>query len=304
MSLSAMGSSPDPRGPDATVADLAAAAVLGAVLWDPRRLREVMDWLEPDDFLHPVHRAIYATVTGLVAAGEPVDLMRLPAVLASGCFHEVHVNPREPGPLGAAALHTFLSFTPATPPRGGRFDGQPRSEHVRYAQLVLEASVRRAVHDAGVHIAQHAREAIDVVDASPTPPVYATVAAAVARLRPVLATIERHLTHLADRLDHPQGTPAEPPPRATGSPGSATTTLGAGRAPAQQPGAGTGARTPDLEQMAGTTWARPPIAWKAASPCSTGSGLPFFMAVTPAGPSTAAWYSRPEWTPTAAYRSG
>jgi len=146
MSTSAMGSSPDPRSPDprdpdATVADLASAAVLGAVLWDPRRVREVMDWLEPDDFLHPVHRAIYATVTGLVAAGEPVDLMRLPAALASGRFHEVHVDPSEPGPLGAAALHTLLSFTPAT--RGGRYDEQPRSEHVRYAQLVLEASVRR-----------------------------------------------------------------------------------------------------------------------------------------------------------------
>jgi hypothetical protein len=59
---------------------------------------------------------------------------------------------------------TLLSFTPATPPRGGRYDEQPRSEHVRYAQLVLEASVRRQVHAAGVCIAQHAREAIDVVD--------------------------------------------------------------------------------------------------------------------------------------------
>ena len=136
MSTSARGSSPDPRSPDATVADLASVAVLGAVLWDPRRLREVMDWLEADDFLHPVHRAIYATVTGLVAAGEPVKLMRLPAVLASGRFHEVHVDPSEPGPLGAAALHTLLSFTPATPPRGGRYDEQPpqRARPVRPAR--------------------------------------------------------------------------------------------------------------------------------------------------------------------------
>lgn len=223
--------SPDPRGPDATVADLASAAVLGAVLWDPRRLREVMGWLEPDDFLHPVHRAIYATVTGLVAAGEPVDLMRLPAALASGRFHEVHVDPGEPGPLGAAGLHTLLAFTPATPPRGGRYDAQPRSEHVRYAQLVLEASVRRQVHAAGVRIAQHAREAIDVVDDSPTPPVYATVAAAMERLGPVLDTIERHLQHLADRLDHPQGTGAGPPTNAAQR--DAETTTGKGRLPAE-----------------------------------------------------------------------
>ena len=137
--------------------------------------------------------------------------MRLPAALASGRFHEVHVDPSEPGPLGAAGLHTLLAFTPATPPRGGRYDEQPRSEHVRYAQLVLEASVRRQVHAAGVRIAQHAREAIDVVDDSPTPPVYATVAAAVEKLGPVLDTIERHLQHLADRLDHPQATGAGPP---------------------------------------------------------------------------------------------
>ena len=239
MSTSAMGSSPDPRSPDprdpdATVADLASAAVLGAVLWDPRRLREVMDWLEPDDFLHPVHRAIYATVTGLVAAGEPVNLMRLPAALASGRFHEVHVDPSEPGPLGAAALHTLLAFTPATPPRGGRYDEQPRSEHVRYAQLVLEASVRRQVHAAGVRIAQHAREAIDVVDDSPTPPVYATVAAAVEKLGPVLDTIERHLQHLADRLDHPQATGAGPP-GATAAQRDADTTIGTGRVPAELP---------------------------------------------------------------------
>jgi replicative DNA helicase len=45
-----MSSSPDPRGPDATVTDLASAAVLGALLWDPRRVRDVMDWLEPADF--------------------------------------------------------------------------------------------------------------------------------------------------------------------------------------------------------------------------------------------------------------
>jgi hypothetical protein len=163
--------------------------------------------------------------------------MRLPAVLASGRFHEVHVDAREPGPLGAAALHTFLSFTPATPPRGGRYDQQPRSEHVRYAQLVLEASVRRAVHAAGVRIEQHAREAIDVVDASPAPPVYATVAAAVEKLRPVLDTIERHLQHLADRLDHPQGTTAEPaPPRPTAPPRdarAAETTIGTGRVPTE-----------------------------------------------------------------------
>src|SRR5215211_1395471 len=92
----AVSSSPDPRGPDATVTDLASAAVLGALLWDPRRVRDVMDWLEPADFPHPIHRAVYATLVGLVAAAEPVNLLELPATLASGRFQDVHVDPGRP----------------------------------------------------------------------------------------------------------------------------------------------------------------------------------------------------------------
>ena len=94
--------------------------------------------------------------------------------------------------------------------------------------------MRRQVHAAGVRIAQHAREAIDVVDDSPTPPVYATVAAAVEKLGPVLDTIERHLQHLADRLDHPQATGAGPP-GATAAQRDAETTIGTGRVPAELP---------------------------------------------------------------------
>ena len=94
--------------------------------------------------------------------------------------------------------------------------------------------MRRQVHAAGVRIAQHAREAIDVVDDSPTPPVYATVAAAVEKLGPVLDTIERHLQHLADRLDHPQATGAGPP-GATAAQRDADTTIGTGRVPAELP---------------------------------------------------------------------
>ena len=206
-----MSSSPDPRGPDATVTDLASAAALGALLWDPRRVRDVMDWLEPADFPHPMHRAVYATLVGLVAAGEPVNLLELPATLASGRFHDVHVDPGRPGPLGAAGLHTLLSFTPATP-RAETHDGQHHSEHVRYGQLVLQDSVRRQVHAAGVRLEQHAREAIVAVDADPSLPGYEATASAIARLEPVLDTIERHLEHLNARLDRPAGGDAAPGP--------------------------------------------------------------------------------------------
>src|SRR3954454_4838734 len=95
----AVSSSPDPRGPDATVTDLASAAVLGGLLWDPRRVRDVIGSLEPADFPHPMHRAVYATLGGLVAAGEPVILLHHPATLGSGRFHDVHVDPGRPGPL-------------------------------------------------------------------------------------------------------------------------------------------------------------------------------------------------------------
>src|SRR3954470_15349452 len=207
----AVSSSPDPRGPDATVTDLASAAVLGALLGDPRRVREVMDWLEPADFPHPMHRAVYATLVGLVAAGEPVNLLKLPATLASGRFHDVHVDPGRPGPVGAAGLHTLLSFTPATP-GAETHDGQHHSEHVRYGQLVLEDSVRRQVHAAGVRLEQHAREAIVAVDGDPSLPGYEATASAIARLEPVLDTIERHLEHLNARLDRPAGGDAAPGP--------------------------------------------------------------------------------------------
>ena len=228
----AMSSSPDPRGPDATVTDLASAAVLGALLWDPRRVQDVMDWLEPADFPHPMHRAVYATLVGLVAAGEPVNLLELPATLASGRFHDVHVDPGRPGPLGAAGLHTLLSFTPATP-RAETHDGQHHSEHVRYGQLVLEDSVRRQVHAAGVRLEQHAREAIVAVDGDPSLPGYEATASAIARLEPVLDTIERHLEHLNARLDRPAGGDAAPgpDPAATQRARSTAARRGDGQAP-------------------------------------------------------------------------
>lgn len=154
------GPAENPTNPSA--GDLAASALIGALLWDPARTSEVSEWLEPDDFAHWAHRAIYQTLTGLLADGQPVDLLSLPEVLASGRYHDVPIARGSNGPLAAPALHSLLAATPATP----RADdlarhGVPtaRSEHVRYGRIVLEESIRRQVAAAGTRINQQAREA-------------------------------------------------------------------------------------------------------------------------------------------------
>ncbi|MHA6797545.1 DnaB-like helicase N-terminal domain-containing protein (plasmid) [Pseudonocardia bannensis] len=180
--------------PDAartTATDLAASALLGALLWDPRRVRDVADWLEPTDFGHWAHRAIYQTMTGLIADGREVDLLSLPEVLARGEYHDAHVDRGGIGPLSAPALHDLLSMTPATP-RAEEHEanqGVVRSEHVRYARVVLEDSIRRQVQAAGTRIDQYARHATGQ-DADTAAEVMA----------PVLAETTARLRELTSRL--------------------------------------------------------------------------------------------------------
>ncbi|MGQ0577119.1 MAG: DnaB-like helicase N-terminal domain-containing protein [Pseudonocardia sp.] len=117
---------------------------------------DVSGWLSADDFRRPAHAAIYQTLLGLQRDGEQVDLLALPQVLASGRYHDLHVARDGTGPLGAPALHSLLSMTPATPRSAA---GQPEaggSEHVRYARIVLEDSIRRRVCEMGSCVGQHA----------------------------------------------------------------------------------------------------------------------------------------------------
>lgn len=153
-------SAADTRG--AAAGDLAAQALLGALLWEPARIRDVADWLEAADFEHWAHRAIYQTLTGLIADGHPVVLQDLPGILARGEYHDAHVDSSGLGPLSAPALHTLLAMTPATPDRAHRDQGgTARSEHVRYARIVLDNSVRRHVAAAGARIEQLGRTAAE-----------------------------------------------------------------------------------------------------------------------------------------------
>jgi replicative DNA helicase len=137
-----------PPGPTASPAEvMAEAALLGALIWDPSRLQHI-NWLEPTDLYRPSHRAIYQTLIGLVTDGEPVDPQSLLEALHRGKYHDLHIdNAAGNGPLSAFAVSELLSMTPASP---------THSQHHRYAEIVLEASIRRQVLDAGASIEQTA----------------------------------------------------------------------------------------------------------------------------------------------------
>jgi replicative DNA helicase len=142
------------RPPGTVMAELAEAALLGALLWDPRRLQDVK-WLTPADFSRPSHQAIYQTLTGLIADGEQVDLLSLPDVLRRGDYHDIHSDTTSGnGPLSAHALSELLSMTPASAGADAPPGGPTHSEHRRYGEIVLEASIRRQVLRAGVSIEQ------------------------------------------------------------------------------------------------------------------------------------------------------
>ena len=145
---------PAAEGGESALVVMAEQALLGALLWDPRRLREVA-WLEPEDFARRSHQAIYQTLIGLAADRRPIDLLTLPTVLAQGTYHDWHVSDsaRTPdtGALSAAALAHLLTMTPAPAPQAGTAQ---RSEHRRYAAIVLEESIRRQVATMGTRIEQ------------------------------------------------------------------------------------------------------------------------------------------------------
>jgi replicative DNA helicase len=147
-----------PGGADDTraeLAELAEAALLGALLWDPRRLAD-LDWLDPTDFARPAYQAIYQTLIGLWHDGVPIDLLTLPDVLARGDYHDMHNTAATTGngPLSAYALAQLICNTPASPAADCGVEVSGHSEHRRYAAIVLEESVRRHVAAAGSRIEQ------------------------------------------------------------------------------------------------------------------------------------------------------
>lgn len=150
-----------PENDTLTAADLAAQALLGALLWDPHRAGDISGWLAADDFYRPAHGAIYATLVGMLADGRPdVDVFTVLESLGRGEYHDGRVGRTVSGPLSAPELHSLISMTPATP-RAEDIDAPARSDHVRYARIVQEDSIRRQVQALGTRIEQYARHVSD-----------------------------------------------------------------------------------------------------------------------------------------------
>jgi replicative DNA helicase len=131
--------------------DLAERALIGALLADPSRVRDVRDWLRPSDIHHPQARAIYHTLTELHRQGRTVPVRELPVVIAAGDGDHPTIT--------ALDLHTYVQATPAASQQLGT--QHIRNNHVIYARRVLEAAARRIVAIAGSRIheaAEHSRE--------------------------------------------------------------------------------------------------------------------------------------------------
>jgi replicative DNA helicase len=191
-----------PSEPATSAADLAERALVGALLWDSGRVRDVRDWLRPGDLNHWKARSIYQTLTGLDRDGRSVPVTDLPAVIAAGTYHD-----SRQGAITAVDLHTYMRATPATPPASAQFPDQlVRSNHVVYARRVLEAAARSMVTVAGSRIqeaAEHSREYPDL---------------GASALAATLAHTQQRLQVLGERLRHAQGSPGSLLTAALGGP--------------------------------------------------------------------------------------
>ncbi|MGH7743677.1 MAG: DnaB-like helicase N-terminal domain-containing protein, partial [Candidatus Dormibacteria bacterium] len=177
-------------------------ALVGALLWDSGRVRDVRDWLRPGDLKHWKARSIYQTLTGLHRDGRSVPVTELPAVITARTYHD-----SRHGAITAVDLHTYLRATPATPPASTQFPDQlVRSNHVVYARRVLEAAARSMVAVAGSRIqeaAEHSREYPDL---------------GAGALSAALAHTQQRLQVLGERLRHAQGSPGSLITAALGGP--------------------------------------------------------------------------------------
>ena len=186
-----------------SAAHLAERALIGALAWVPERLHDLRGWLHPSDFDSFVDGRIFEVVSAMVEQDRTDRLVaELPEALARGLYaNSIGPEPRHPMVDWMLRVHERLAATPASPPprsddhvsgtggaEGVAVDHREHSEHVRYAQMVIEASTRRAVLNLGCQIEQVAENALSDLERAP------------AVLRETLAAATARLTELADRL--------------------------------------------------------------------------------------------------------
>ncbi|MFB6838937.1 DnaB-like helicase N-terminal domain-containing protein [Streptomyces sp. NPDC056361] len=118
-------------------------AVLGAVLLDPGQLSP-LEWLAPDHFYRPVHRALFAALRKLRDEGHPALEGEGPVPLSwvTDAVDEAGLHVRG---LTASYAHILVSAC-------------PRSAHAPvYGRMVLEGAIHRTVTQHAIRLHQEAR---------------------------------------------------------------------------------------------------------------------------------------------------
>lgn len=142
--------------------EFAERALLGVLLVRPGHVRDLAEWLHPADFRQPAHQVIYACIRDMVAEADdgwavrpaPFDDLTVPGVDPVTIYDRIQAS----GELGtslitAPGLHTLMHLAPH-PDRA-----QPHA----YGVMVLEASIRRTVENAGIRVGQVAEDTPDLV---------------------------------------------------------------------------------------------------------------------------------------------
>jgi replicative DNA helicase len=133
------GSRPLPAGRQVPRALDAEAALLGGVIVDGRALAEIVDTLRPSDFYDAKHEGIYDAMLSLWSQSAPIELVSVAAEMRKrGTFVR----------LGAVGQEAYLV--------GLANSAGPGSPVAHHAQLVREASTRRALAATGSALAARA----------------------------------------------------------------------------------------------------------------------------------------------------
>lgn len=117
------------------------SSVLGSLMLDKDSILKVIDILEPNDFYHPAHQRIYASIVDLFESGKPIDLLTITNKL------------KEKDQLKEIGGSDYLTEL---------IDKVPTSAHIEhYARTVKENKVRRNLINASSEINEQVFENAD-----------------------------------------------------------------------------------------------------------------------------------------------